>query len=367
MSKHAKPVALRGLTLEGVQGLVRELGLPAWRAGQIFAWVHGKGVTEAGAMSNLSRELRAHLAGRVDLSPLVVDADLRSADGTRKLRLRCADGAAVETVLIPDGDKLTQCLSTQVGCGLACAFCATATLGYRRDLTAGEIVDQVYRARALLEPAADRAPRISNLVFMGMGEPLNNLDHVLTAVEILCTDTGANFSPRRITISTAGVVPGIAELGRRAPQVGLAISLNATSDEVRGRLMPINKRWPLAALMEALRRYPLPRRRRITFEYVLLAGINDSFQDARRLPRLLDGIPAKVNLIAYNSCGRDEAFKPPTDETVEVFAERLRAKDLATFVRQSRGRDIAAACGQLAAGADVEPWSPSLDDSGQPG
>jgi 23S rRNA (adenine2503-C2)-methyltransferase len=218
-------------------------------------------------------------------------------------------------------------------------------MGRARDLTPGEIVDQVYRARALLEEGG----RISNLVFMGMGEPMNNLEAVLAAVEILCTDAGANFSPRRITISTAGVVPGIAALGRRAPQVGLAVSLNATTDEVRARLMPINRRWPLEALLGALRRYPLPRRRRVTFEYVLLAGINDSPEDARRIPRLLDRIPAKINLIAFNPFeGCDPSLRPPPADVVEAFAERLRARDLATFVRRGRGRDIAAACGQLA-------------------
>jgi 23S rRNA (adenine2503-C2)-methyltransferase len=182
---------------------------------------------------------------------------------------------------------------------------------------------------------------------MGMGEPLNNLDRVLRAVEILCTDLGANFSPRRITISTAGVVPGIRELGRRAPHVGLAVSLNATTDQIRSRLMPVNRRWPLDVLFKALREYPLPRRRRITFEYVLLAGVNDTEEDARRLTRLLQGIRAKVNLIAYNPCGGRAHFSAPGHDEVEDFAEILRAKDLATFVRKSRGSDIAAACGQL--------------------
>ena len=184
----------------------------------------------------------------------------------------------------------------------------------------------------------------------GMGEPMNNLDAVLAAVEILCTDIGANLSPRRITLSTAGVVPGIDELGRRNRQLGLAVSLCATTDEVRDRLMPVNRRWPLAALFEALRRYPLPRRRRITFEYVLIAGHNDTTSDARRLVRLLSGIRAKVNLIPFNPApGLDPAFHRPTPAVVEAFAERLRDKDLSTFVRQSRGVEIAAACGQLVA------------------
>jgi 23S rRNA (adenine2503-C2)-methyltransferase len=216
-------------------------------------------------------------------------------------------------------------------------------MGLKRHLSAGEIVDQVYRARALLP----EEQRISNLVFMGMGEPLLNLTQVLQAVVILCTDIGANFSARRITISTAGVVPGIETLGRQAPHVGLAISLNATTNELRSQLMPINRRYPLEVLFAALRAYPLPRRRRITFEYVLLEGLNDTAADGKRLCQLLHGIPAKINLIPYNPCGRAASLRPPSALAVEDFADRLRDKGLTTFVRESRGADIAAACGQL--------------------
>ncbi len=339
------PIDIRALTLARLQELVRdELELPPFRARQIFSWVHGRGATATDVMTDLSKELRARLAGQLDLTPLALDAEAAAEDGTRKLRLRCADDACIETVLIPDEArvKITQCLSTQVGCGLGCRFCSTAGMGLARNLGAGEIVDQVYRARALL--ADDQ--RVSNLVFMGMGEPMNNLDAVLTAVEILCEDLGANFSPRRITISTAGVVPGIERMGRRARNVGLAVSLNATTDEVRSRLMPVNRRWPLNALLGALRRYPLPRRRRITFEYVLIRGINDSLADARHIPRLLDRIPAKVNLIAYNP-GPGQKYERPHEEQVEAFAEVLRDKNLNTHIRRSRGQDIAAACGQL--------------------
>jgi len=340
----AAPTALRGLNFTRTEALVRELGLPPFRARQIFAWVHGRGVTSFSEMTDISKDLRGRLAEITTLSPLQEDSEQRSSDGTRKLRLRCVDRALIETVLIPEGDKLTQCLSTQVGCGLGCTFCATGAMGLSRNLRVEEIVDQVYRARATLRPGT----RISNLVFMGMGEPLNNLRNVLPAVEILCTDLGANFSPRRITISTAGVVPGIEELGRRAPGVGLAVSLNATTDSVRTRLMPLNKRWPLEVLMKTLRRYPLPRRRRITFEYVLFAGLNDSTSDAKMLPRLLDRIKAKVNLIAFNPGSNPRGLQRPEDEAVEDFAARLRDRGLNTHVRRSRGRDIAAACGQLA-------------------
>ena len=338
-------IDIRALPFAKLQELVRDdLELPPFRARQIFSWIHGRGATSTDVMTDLSRELRARLAELVDLAPLAVDAEATAEDGTQKLRLRCGDGACIETVLIPDElrPKITQCLSTQVGCGLGCRFCSTAGMGLLRNLGAGEIVDQVYRARTLL--ADDQ--RISNLVFMGMGEPMNNLDAVLAAVEILCEDLGANFSPRRITISTAGVVPGIERMGRLARNVGLAVSLNATTDEVRSRLMPVNRRWPLDTLMGALRRYPLPRRRRITFEYVMIRGINDSLADARRIPRLLDRIPAKVNLIAYNP-GPGQEWQRPHEEQVEAFAEVLRNKNFNTHVRRSRGRDIAAACGQL--------------------
>ncbi len=395
-----KQIPLRGLTLPRLQELVHELELEPYRARQIFSWTHGRGITDMSGMTNISKEVRARLVERFSLSPLEVDTIQSAAGGTEKLRLRCNDGALIETVLIPDGDKITQCLSSQVGCGLGCRFCATATMGLKRGLKTEEITGQMYAARERLPEGS----RISNLVFMGMGEPMNNLDAVLDAVEILCTDLGANFSPRRITISTAGVVPGIQELGKRMPQVGLAISLNATTDEVRSELMPVNKRYPLAALFKALRRYPLPRRRRITFEYVLIKGINDSLADAGRIPALLHKIRAKVNLIAYNpgpaeesrvvrrrdsdqsspaltsaggvahrsratsmrslraypanamtrrSTDRNSCDRPlgrPDPGRVEEFAEVLRRRGLTTVVRRSRGADIAAACGQLVAG-----------------
>ena len=356
---------IRGLRLEELTRWLREeLSLPPFRGRQVFAWLHARGVGDCAAMTDLSRELRERLAERVDLTPARVDAEQSAPDGTRKLRLRLRDGAEIETVLIPEegaaphgigegaprsgrdqpADKLTQCLSSQVGCGLGCSFCATATMGLRRGLDVEEIVEQVYRARERLGPEE----RVSNLVLMGMGEPLQNLDAVLAAVEILCADLGQNFSPRRITISTAGVVPGIDELGRRAPQLGLAVSLNATTDEIRSMLMPVNRRWPLAELIAALRRYPLPKRRRITIEYVLIAGVNDGVEDARRLPRLLDRIPVKVNLIPYNPARPDASYRAPSEAAVDAFAERLRDKGLPTYLRRSRGAEIAASCGQLA-------------------
>ena len=249
-------------------------------------------------------------------------------------------------MLIPDEDavrnKLTLCISSQVGCAIDCRFCATATLGFGRHLGAGEIVAQVYRATAL----AGRRP--TNLVFMGMGEPLHNFDNVARALALLEHPWGAGFSPRRLTVSTAGLVPGIDKLGALKPAPNLAISLNATTDEIRERIMPINKKWPLAALLDAARRFPLSHGRRVTFEYVLLAGVNDSDADADRLPRLLRGIPAKVNLIPWNPFQGPE-FKRPSAERIRTFQERLRAAEVSVYIRSPRGDDIDAACGQLAA------------------
>lgn len=356
----APPPDLRGIPADALTALVGELGEPPYRAEQLFRWLHKSAVTELDAMGNLPKMLRAQLAERTRLTTLTIDTVQTSEDGTRKLRLRCADGAMIESVLIPraerelaasgeETEKLTLCVSSQVGCALGCAFCATATLGLKRNLEPGEIVEQIYRAHSLLSPRE----RISNLVFMGMGEPLANLDRVLTAVELLTHTAGFDFSPRRITLSTVGHVNGIKKLGERMPQLGLAISLHATTDDLRAKLMPVNRRWPLAALFAALRAYPLPRRRRITFEYMLLAGLNDTAADANRLTKLLDRIPSKINILPFNPWRQDQPeLKRPSEEDIDIFAERLRDKGLTVTVRQSRGRDIAAACGQLALDAD---------------
>jgi 23S rRNA (adenine2503-C2)-methyltransferase len=333
------------MKLAALETLVAEWDLPKYRAEQLYTWIHRRGASSTEEMTNLSKDLRSRISKKADLRPLEVKKVVVSEDGTKKLRLHCTDGAVVESVLIPNDGKITQCLSTQVGCALGCNFCATATLGLKRNLSVGEIVDQVYRAQRLLE--GDE--RITNLVYMGMGEPMANLECVLDSVDILCSEAGADFSPRRITISTSGHVPGIKKMGNRAANVGLAISLHAVTDELRDKLMPINKRWPLAVLLKTLREYPLPRRRRITFEYILFAGLNDSRADAKRLVALLDRIPAKVNLLAYNPLRKDHPdLKRPDDDTMEQFAEWLRDKDISTTVRRSRGMDIAAACGQLA-------------------
>jgi 23S rRNA (adenine2503-C2)-methyltransferase len=378
---------LRDLGFDDLCRFAAEMGMERFRAEQIFRWVHGADATVE-EMTNLSRPLRARLAEVAEVRRLDVELVQVSRDGTRKMRLRTADGRALESVLIPDGDatapddddeeetqaakkgddfsnalfprrpKLTQCVSSQVGCALDCAFCATATLGFGRNLSAGEIVDQVYRAQALVAglPADDPTRRagsdhVTNLVFMGMGEPLHNFNEVVRALGILTDDRGPGFSKRRITVSTAGLVSGIEKLAASGVGVNLAISLNATTDEVRDRIMPINKKWNIAALLGAVRRFPLERRRRVTFEYVLLDGVNDSLDDAKRLSSLVGDIPCKVNLIAWNPHDGAE-FARPRDERVSEFQETLRTRGLAVYVRKSRGRDIDAACGQLAARTD---------------
>jgi 23S rRNA (adenine2503-C2)-methyltransferase len=337
---------LRSLLPDELGRYLAGAGAPAYRAEQIFRWLHHRGVATVEAMSNVPPALRAALAHDLPFAPLSETAIQNARDGTRKLRFSTHDGRAIESVLIPDEDqernKLTLCISSQVGCAMDCAFCATATLGYGRHLSAGEIVEQVYRATAL----AGRRP--TNLVFMGMGEPLHNFDNLVRALTLLEHPWGAAFSPRRITVSSVGLVPAIEKLGATSPVPNLAISLNATTDEVRDRLMPVNRRWPIARLLETARRFPLGHGRRVTFEYVMLAGVNDTDADADRLPKLLRGIPSKVNLIPWNGFP-GPGFARPTAERIRTFQERVRAGGLAVYIRTPRGDDIDAACGQLAA------------------
>lgn len=340
-------VDLRTMTPdETVAWATAELGQPRYRGLQIWRWVHARGATSFDEMTDVGKALRARLAERATIGTLRVAEVQRSRDGTRKMRLETRDGRSIESVLIPDGDKMTQCISSQVGCALDCQFCATAKLGLTRHLDAGEIADQVYRARALL---AEEEPgrRITNLVYMGMGEPLHNFAGVTRSIDLLCDPQGIDFSHRRITVSTVGLVPGIERLGRQDKRPNLAISLNASSDEVRDRIMPVNRKWNIARLLAALRAYPLEQRRRLTFEYVLLAGVNDTMDDAERLARLLGGMKCKVNLIPWNP-HPDAPYERPTPEAVERFQNRVKALGLAAYLRTPRGDDIDAACGQLA-------------------
>jgi 23S rRNA (adenine2503-C2)-methyltransferase len=328
---------------------------PRHRAEQLFRWLHQRRADDFAGMSDLPAPDRTRLAATASLARLKVDAVLTARDGTRKLRLRTADGAALESVLIPNEERgYTQCVSSQVGCALTCRFCATASLGFLRNLATWEIVDQVYQAQDLLQREADEsgAPypgRITNLVFMGMGEPLHNYNQVKRAVELLTHPQGAALAGRRITISSSGLVPAIERFARDelATEVGLAISLNATTDEVRDRVMPINTRWNIAALLAAVRKVPQQRRRFVTFEYVLLADVNDSDDDTRRLAALVGDMRCQINVIPFNP-HEHAPFRRPSSARVQRFMALCRGLGLQVHLRTPRGDDIGAACGQLA-------------------
>lgn len=324
---------------------VSELGLTKYRADQIFAWIHRRGVTDFSKMTDLSKDLRKELPQKARINTLKTEKIRKTPDGVTKATVRTVDRHLVETVIIPEGDKVTQCISTQVGCRMGCRFCATAQMGFARNLTAGEIVGQVSLGRQLTEKSGQR---ISNLVYMGMGEPLDNYESVRDSLLILLDSRGQDFSTRKITVSTAGHVPGLQKLAEESFQVNLAVSINSPKQEVRARIMPIARRWSLSELIQALRFFPLQKRRRITVEYVLLSGINDSLEDARNLARLFRGIPSKINLIRINPFSGCP-YIPPSMEETEKFQETLRNAGYTVFLRKSRGAEIQGGCGQLAA------------------
>lgn len=342
---------LRDMRQEEVVAFCQRLGHPAYRGRQLFAWLYRPGVRSFAQMTDLPKEFRAQLAATASLDLPEVAEVQRSEDGTRKLLFRLADGVRIESVLIPEEERQTLCVSTQAGCAMGCVFCMTGRLGFRRNLRPAEIVGQVIAARNLL--AAETAPPLTNLVFMGMGEPLANLANCLAAIDILTDQRGLDFSPRRLTVSTSGLAPKIHELGRRCQgKINLAISLHAPNDAIRDQLMPVNHTYPIAALLAACRAYPLPRRKRIMIEYILIKGINDADTHAQALGRLLRGLRVKINLLPYNPV-EGVAFHPPSAERVARFQEILWQQGYTVLLRQSRGQDIDAACGQLAGRASA--------------
>lgn len=339
---------LIGLERSALQAALAELDLPKFRANQVWHWIYHRGVTDFEAMTTLAKPLRARLAKVFRISRPAVVTRQDSADGTVKWLLRFADGNEAETVFIPEEDRGTLCVSSQVGCTLTCTFCHTGTQRLVRNLTPVEIVGQIMVALDHLGgfPAAQLDRRLTNVVLMGMGEPLYNLDNVASALRVIMDGEGVALSKRRITLSTSGVVPMMARCGE-ATGVNLAISLHATTDAVRDELVPINRKWPIAELLDACRAYPgVNNARRITFEYVMLKGVNDSLDDARRLVRLIKGIPAKINLIPFNPWPGSD-YECSDDETIERFAQVVLKAGYASPVRTPRGRDILAACGQL--------------------
>jgi 23S rRNA (adenine2503-C2)-methyltransferase len=333
---------ISGLERAELEALFRGAEIPAFHARQVFRWIHKRGITDFGAMTDLGRELRADLASRFRIDTPRLAGREDSSDGTRKFLFELADGRRIESVFIPDTPALTFCISSQVGCAMDCAFCLTGRMGLVRNLTPAEIVAQV---RVLASELGLLDQRF-NIVLMGMGEPLHNYDAVMASLRILNDDHGLAVHPRRVTLSTVGLVPAIDRLTREPLMPNLAISLHATTDAQRGAIVPINRKYPLEVLIEACKRVPLKRRNRITFEYVLIDRVNDSPADARRLVALLADVKAKVNLIPLNAAP-GIPFGRPSDERVNDFARILAEHGLTVSVRKSRGRDIRAACGQL--------------------
>lgn len=348
------PVNLSGLTRDELRQALIDAGIcppekARMRASQVWRWIHHYGVTDFALMSDIGKDTRGALAEAFTLArPEIVERQV-SKDGTRKWLIRTAPGIEIETVYIPDvGRAGALCVSSQVGCTLNCTFCHTGTQKLVRNLTTAEIVAQVQVARDDLDewPSPKEDRRLSNIVFMGMGEPLYNLDHVANAIDIISDNEGIALSRRRITVSTSGVVPQLQALGERTAAM-LAISLHATNDSLRDQLVPLNKKYPLEQLMAAIRAYPgLSNARRVTFEYVMLKGVNDSPAEARALIKLIEGIPSKVNLIPFNPWpGTD--YQCSDWKTIETFAAILNKAGYASPIRTPRGRDILAACGQL--------------------
>ena len=347
---------IRDRSLEELEQVVTGAGERSFRAKQLAGWIYGRGVESFDAMLDLPKGFRDHLKHHFKIGSGATATVARSSDGTRKLLVRLADAEAIESVIIPSreleatpaGEKLNQlnqritlCMSSQAGCAMACEFCATARMGLHRNLTVSEIVSQVFLARR--ELAADE--HLTNYVFMGMGEPLANYPRLIKALTIMTSEWGIGISPRRITVSTVGIVPMMERLITEIP-VRIAVSLHATTDELRDRLAPINQRYPLEVLLDACKRLPLKHRERITFEYVMLRGVNDSIDDAKRLVKLLSPLRGKVNLIFFNAF-EGSGFATSSRAAVEDFQAILRKGNLTATIRESRGLDIAAACGQL--------------------
>jgi 23S rRNA (adenine2503-C2)-methyltransferase len=335
-------VHLKNLSLEALHQFVSSLGEKPFRAGQLSHWLYGRGARTFGEMTDLAKGFRQKLEQKAWISGLDPAEVEVAADGTKKYRFLVSDGEAIESVLLPERSHVTLCISTQVGCALGCKFCLTGKRGWVRNLDPAEILDQVIRVRSDLA----FPEKLTNIVLMGMGEPLRNFRNVVQALEIIRSPAGLQFSHRRVTLSTAGILPEMLALGSRRNFVKLAVSLNASTSEQRSRLMPINRRYPLEEVLAACRQIPLARREKITFEYVLLREVNDSAEDARRLGRLLRNVAAKINLIPFNEFPGSR-FQRPEEERVQRFREILISQHLTATVRQSKGREISAACGQL--------------------
>ncbi len=334
-------VDLKDIDLEETKAYVEKIGLEAYRAEQIRQWIFGHKVTSFNGMTNISKEVRNYLTLNTIITKLKITKTEISLDGTKKVLFELEDGNRIESVLIPEGNHFTACISSQVGCAMGCKFCLTARQGFIRNLKSSEIINQVIQIRELL----DQPEKLTNIVFMGMGEPLANFEAVKKAVNNIISPDALNFSRRRVTLSTCGLVPEIERLGKDFP-INLAVSLNAGDDKTRNMLMPINKKYPLTRLMETLKHFPLHKGRRITFEYILIRDINDRLSDATNLARLLKNIRAKINLIPFNRYD-GSPFEEPDEKRILAFQDELIRKNYTVTIRKSKGADISAACGQL--------------------
>lgn len=347
MSSAQQHMNLIGMDRDGLRAFVADMGEKPFRADQLFQWIHQHGVADFDSMSNLSKVFRARLAECAIVKPLEVVTEQRAADGTRKWLLRLDDGNAIETVFIPEAERGTLCVSSQAGCALNCSFCSTARQGFNRNLSSSEIIGQLWHAMHTLRQESDEARPVSNVVMMGMGEPLLNFENVVSAMRIMLDDIAYGLSRRRVTLSTAGVVPAIDRLHETLP-VSLAVSLHAPDDALRNELVPINKKYPLGTLMAACRRYVADgTRHRITMEYVMLDGINDSASHADALIDLLRDVPSKINLIPFNPFP-GAPYRRSSHGAIQRFRDRLLQAGIMTVTRKTRGDDIDAACGQLA-------------------
>lgn len=358
-SSPADKIDLKNLTLPQLAAFLESLDIPGSRARHIMAWIMRPGNHDLGEMVVVKKEIRDRLNATVRLSTLTPVKVEVSVDGTLKYAFCLEDGALIESVLIPEGDRHTLCLSSQVGCAMVCAFCLTGCMGFRRNLQPGEMVNQVL---AVMEDMKARGIErgthrelVNNLVFMGMGEPLANYDNLITTLTILMAEAGLGFTQRRVTVSTCGIVPRIVDLGRDA-RVNLAISLHAVDDDIRSVLMPVNKTYGVDAVLDACRDYPLAKKGVVLIEYILIKDVNDSLAQAHGLAAKLAGLPCRINLLPYNE-SEELPYAQPAEQTILAFQKVLRDAGFTTLIRQSRGSDISAACGQLAGRSDVQEGS----------
>jgi 23S rRNA (adenine2503-C2)-methyltransferase len=338
---------LRDMSLEEIERFIAAHGKEKYRARQIMKWLYRQGAVSFDEMTNLAKDLRTGLAGLTRIGEPVIQTVQTSCDTTKKILFRLEDGLFIESVLIPGKNHWTICISTQAGCRMGCRFCLTGQDGLKRNLRTSEITSQI----TILQRALPEGPQIRNIVLMGMGEPLDNYDAVLKAIRIITSDYGLGFSNRKVTLSTCGLAPMITSLGSDIC-INLAISLNAPDNQKRSELMPVNRKYPLEKLLDACRDYPMPGRRMLTFEYILMSGVNDSARDAEKLVDLLKGLHCKLNLIAFNEFPGSN-YKTPSQESVSAFQQILLNNHYTAILRASKGRDILAACGQLKGGAST--------------